>query len=394
MRRFFVTKEVPYADFGGANLAVTPDLLSDGSVGVYVIDDTNKLVLSTAGTETGVTEYVIAMGTAVGGPIVSPPIKIADTAAGFPKGIAPGVSTVQSSFVGYNGTSGDLNTPTIADGDWAEVKLVRTTYGINQQLDKDSFEVSNLTAGASDYDVAVGIVDSVAERDPNLTFIESRAKVNSSTAGTAYSQNVTFTEGSTAVVIASTGHVTTVGDYLRYDGDTYLVTAVADVNNITIDRPYTGATETATAANVLDLGTDPGSIGIEFIAESPEVTFSVAVSGVLEDATVSTPTPSFVAGGSYLAVKKEEDLARAFLGYHDQIDRRRPAPQTNAALGATYDIYRVKALNKRAAAHEMDATFETEVRAAVCFQDGGSNGQATFEAVLEALYGGITLTPA
>ena len=94
MKRFFVTKEVAYANGGGgANTATTPDLLIDGSVGVYLIDDTNKLVLSTDGSETGVSEYVIAMGTAQGGPIVSPPIKIADTKAGFPNATAPATGT-------------------------------------------------------------------------------------------------------------------------------------------------------------------------------------------------------------------------------------------------------------------------------------------------------------
>lgn len=401
MKRFFVTKEVAYADGGGgAGTALTPDQLLDGSIGVYgILPSSNKNVLVTAANDdAGYTEYVIAMGTVSGGPIVSPPIKVADTKAGFPNSVAPVTETAQVTHVGYNGTTGSLGTPTIVDGDWGEVKLVLDTFGINQELKKVSFEASNLAAGASDYVVAKGVVAAFDSRDSNTHFLGNVDIITNSTGSTFGAGTETFsvTNGSTALTTSADPTIAP-GDYVIIFGSTYQIAQELTTTSYVLDRPYKGATVAASANGNIQDGTAPTEAGLVFTAQSPSITFKVAVSGVLEDATVTYTTAGSEGVGTYLTVSKEENLGRAFLGYHDQIDRRRPAPQTNAVSGSEYDIYRIEALNTRPAAHEMNATFQTEVKVAACFVDGaGTSGQATFQTVIETIHSlsGGALNPA
>ena len=377
-----------------ASSATTPDTLVPGSVGVYGIDPTDaqssiykSVLINAANDDKAFSEFVVALGTAQGGPVVSQPIVIANAT---PNGIATSAADQHVVVVGYNGTSGSLNLPTIADRDWGEVKLVKTTFGINQEVDKDVFEASALSAGDADYEVAVKLVNAAASKDANTIFVENRVLIlDDLGAGTDYSQTVGVTNGSTAITVASTGHTTTVGDYVRILGDLYKIAGVTDVNNYTLDRPYTGATNSAVAAaSVKDLGnTDPTAVGLQFTAKTADVIFDGAVQGVLENATITTTTQGTIGVGTPLYMAELVRQNKAYFGYFDQIDRRRPAPETGFDSSVTYDLYKFDVQPVFPARNEMNATFTTKYDVTVGFGGTGGDSQATFQTVINTIFG-------
>ena len=330
MKRYFVTKAENYGAItaGGAKeLATTPDTLAPGSIGVFaIVASTNKLTFVTEAAADSALyvdgEVVIALGTTTGGPVVSQPLGASSILSGFPSATAPVASTSQVSTVGYNGTAGSLATPTIVDGDWAEIKLIRADNGITQSQDKQTYEVSNMAAGATDYTIAQGFVARAKSLGADNRMTNAYVKITDDLgAGTA------FTSGDLAAVNGATtlthgaAHGVGVADYVRLDGDYYQAITGTVSATLVLDRAYEGPTQTILNAACLDLSSSAaGDVGVEFTAKDPTIVFKVAVSGVLEDATITQVTGGLVgAGDGQYDVIPKENLGRAYLGFNDQI---------------------------------------------------------------------------
>lgn len=375
-----------------ASSATTPDTLVPGSVGVYGIDPTDaqssiykSVLINAANDDKAFSEFVVALGTAQGGPVVSQPIVIANAT---PAGIATSAAAQHVVAIGYNGTSGSFNLPTLADRDWGEVKLVKTTFGINQEVDKDVFEASNLQAGDSEYDVAVDLVNAAASKDANTIFVENRVLIlDDLGAGTNLTNTVAIANGTTT--LTSTTHGLVLNDYVRISGDLYQVASVTDANNVELDRPYTGPTVTALAgANVQNLDTTaPTAVGVQFTAKTADVIFDGAVQGVLENATITTTTQGTIGVGTPLYMAELVRQNKAYFGYFDQIDRRRPAPETGFDSSVTYDLYKFDVQPVFPARNEMNATFTTKYDVTVGFGGTGGDSQATFQTVINTIFG-------
>lgn len=397
MKRFFVNATAAYADAGsGTGTALTPDMLSPGSIGIYGFNN-NKIKLSTTGADlAGATEVIIAMGTANGGPVVSQPLpKSAVTGSAA----TAGTTTAQKTYIGFNGTTGSLNLPTIVDGDWGEVKIVRTTHGVNQRIDKDSFEVSNLTAGTGPYDVINGIALAILARSKDLTFLNHSLVVTNATlaSGSVFSNTATaaVTNGSVSVT-TSAAHGVTVGNYVSFTTNNgtavYKVVAVPTTTTLTLDKPYAGSTNSAIAnAATYKTATAPTNGGLAVVSESPLISFKVAVSGVLEDAVIDYSVPSVIGSGDGLyAVLPEEKAGQAYTGYHDKLDTRVKTPGLFTVTSKKYNVFRLAASPSYASKDEMSGKFNTKYEVGVAFDyNGGSDidAQTKFETVVNAFFG-------
>ena len=326
MKKLIVGKDVNYAATGGgaANGATTPDLLDAGSVGIYAIDPaTSKSVLVTTANDStllaaGLDEYVIAVGTQEGGPVVSQPISIAATGTGFPKSAAAAADTPHAVAVGYNGTSGSLNLPTLVDRDYAGVTLSNVTNGLNQKVDKDSFEASNLRATDGDYEVAFGIVESWNARSADVKFTTS-ANLLSNATGAAFANvaTATVTSGSSTVT-TSAAHGVGVGDYVVLGGGTYQAVTGTTGSTLVLDRPYVGVSETIANGSTVDAGaTAPTEAGVSFTSTEPGLVFAVAVQGVAEDADITVLTSGAIGHGSEAFMKENVRVHGAYMGYYD-----------------------------------------------------------------------------
>lgn len=188
--------------------------------------------------------------------------------------------TNQVDYIGYNGTTGSID---VLDNN---VYKVNITY-----LGTDSFDASRRTikhgvyksdAAATQSEIAAGLTNSLitnfSREGVKLRFNTDLIKferVNSATgtdtsAGTATvikgSKYVTIAEstGSNAGKYNSNGSTIAVGDLIRFTAATealtdpcYLVTAVSGAGTascvLTLDIPYQGATNTAYAANAMDI---------------------------------------------------------------------------------------------------------------------------------------------
>jgi hypothetical protein len=393
MKKLIVGRDVKYARSAvdTASTAVTPDMLFPGSVGIYGIDPaTSKSVLiNAANDDDPFTEYIVAVGTAAGGPVVSQPMVIATTSTGFPKGSAVAADVTHKVAVGYNGTAGSFNWPTFADRDSAEIKLIRDTHGINQRVDKDSFEASNIRSTDSDYEVVLSLLAAVTNRDENVRFVNDNVLVLNNGSGSVFGNTATctVTNGSTVAVLGATHGVTT-GTWISLYGSLYQAALIA-TNDMTLDRPYTGATEVIANTETLDLGdTIPTELGLQFEGQDPTLTFSSASGETAEDATHTTNAGGLVGVGSALYMTEQVRLHGASMGYYDQIDRRRPAPDFNVIAGGTYDVYYLETQPVFASKDEMDGSFSTKYQVQVAFvAGGGADNQTVFQTVINTIHG-------
>lgn len=245
-------------------------------------------------------------------------------------------------------------------------------------------------AGDDEYAIAAGIV-AAADADPQEWVT---AAVTVAEAGSAVSGNATVVNGSKQVL--STAHGLTAGDYVKIDGNTYLAAAVPGVNEITLDRPYGGASGTVLAASVLDLGATVTVVGIKLTSLVQGKNFEVSCMEVIEDSTIVYTTAGTDGHGTGTLVRKMENEVRGYLGSTaGATDAIMQFPELKALAAGTYDIYVLTVKNP-----SQISTGGTAIHAhnlykeIVCvFPDGPSNnGQADFEAVLgQVLFGAANI---
>jgi hypothetical protein len=347
-----------------ADTATSAELLRDGALGFYT--EAGVLIPAAGTGMSTATKFFIAQGTATGC-IVTP---LLDRRSTFKQKFNEDYTAPvrQVSYVGYNGTTGDLATPTILENDEAAIKIIETTIG-RQVFPKQTYSAV-LQASDDDYTVAHRLAlvlnnDGFSGSDTELALAE--VVTNGTLA--EFDANPTVTNGSKTVTFA--GNDTTygggatelvVGDTVKFQGSTYKVAAHAVTGTITLDRPYAGATETINVGATVNAAARVTSItaaGIKLTATADGKHFRLAVGGVIEDATISYTTPFNPGSGTYAQVSQlEKDFTGSSRGSWNKVGPYAifGTPTLYADSAATYDMYNIKTTATFASKDGMDAS--------------------------------------
>lgn len=374
MKQILIGKNVNYAASKAsatADTATSPELLRDGAIGFYT--ETGTLIPAAGTGMSTATKFFIAQGTATG--CITTPIldKRSTLKTKYNKDYTAPVR--QISYVGYNGSTGDLQTGTILKNDEALIKVIETSIG-RQTFPKQTF-TAVLAASASDYDIATALAVNInatpfSDGDTGVnTFIEANAITNGTLA--EFDANPTVTKGSLTVTFA--GNDTTygagvtalaIGDTLVLRGGTYTAVNVVS-GTVTLNRPYVGDSETidvATTTNAAARVTSITAAGVKITTLEDGTHFRLAVGGVIEDATISYSTPFNPGSGTPAQVAQ---LEKDFLGFsRGSWNRVGPyaafgAPTLYTDSTATYDLYNITTINQYSDKSGMNAKIGEEL---------------------------------
>jgi hypothetical protein len=407
MKQILIGKNLNYAaskTSTTADTATSPQLLRDGAIAFY----TEKGVLiPAAGTGLAAATHVIAAQGTVDGVIVSPVIFkgsgkiIKSTIRDF---VAP---VKQVSFVGFNGTGGSLNASSpIAKNDEAILKVIETTGG-RQVFPKQSYNAP-LPAAATAIDIAIAVAGVVGKQKFSgqgekfvIADVFSNGTLSNFTL-TGTTPTMTFTQGSQLVTLGGTTPAFNgvVGEYLKINPSAtptnanavvYKIIAVNPGVSITLDRAYTGATQTLSQAEAqgtrLVKVASITEAGIRLTAENFGVHFRLASSGVIEDADISYVTPFNPGSG---VAKQVADLeleaasySRGFLNRVWYSDFGKP--QLFADPAASYDIYSIVAVNPFKDKSGMDARIGEEIKLMIALNNLATGANTALDTIVAGL---------
>lgn len=306
--------------------------------------------------------------------IYSPFFEAADYSA---RSEAYAAATEQVSYFGYNGTSGDLGSPTVGELYTLSVLLRTTAPATNTKGVVKT--VPYKAEAATQLDLAGGLLDSF-----NRTFSPTRLaygmikgeQINSGTGvdldnTTAATGDLTVVKGSktiTAATDATAGGDLVAGGLIRIGLTTtspvYLITAVdGTAETITIDTAYQGESATiGDDASQLIVAGSIGDFGLKFtgidrfasITFNPQTDFysktAFSISGndtFDSDVVFTTATAASTGTGTYPQVAQAEVKQ----GMNDGVAKFQqayPAPvfRSEATDGNTYDTFVVEASDK------------------------------------------------
>lgn len=395
MKQLLVAKDVNYAaskTSATTETATNPDLLADGAIGIYGIDDTagnsnaNKLVLITVNTnaagKVADSDYkgshiVIAVGTPTGA-IVSNAIQKASIESIVGKVYAAAVRQV--SHVGFNGTSGSLNLSAFLNGDEGTIGVTSVTL-TTQQFPKQNYTTGRIYSNSSVIDVLTSVI--VKNQNDDLRIMDLDLLSNGTAANLTNTASVI--NGSKAV--ASTAHGLAENDLVRINGNLYKVASVTDANNFVLNRAYQGATNAALANTLISKMTVVTEYGFSLTSTKDGEYFEVSASGIFTQANISYTTPASPGTGAGKQVVALEKNRQAYAGYHDKIDARVKTPPVYALESVNYNLYFVKATNKVANRAEMGVVNAVPLEVGIAFVTGGSNSnQSSFQTIATVLY--------
>jgi hypothetical protein len=184
------------------------------------------------------------------------------------------------------------------------------------------------------------------------------------------------------------------GNLLRLGGATYTVKAVsavaANAFTITLDRPYLGATQSAT-----NVSTTTGAVltsvteyGFTLTDAKDDMMLSVSVSGAIESAVVEQTTAPIRSNGKGTVVAAYEESMLPWVGAGAAtIDRTLPLKGLLTDPSLTYDLYTLTATNYRPTSDPHgDRMSPNKVELQLAFlstvADTGGKNQSNFEDIL------------
>ncbi len=414
-RKVLVFKDVNYAASKSSatqNTALTPDLLAEGAVGVYGIHEAgstnlNKLVLiSDGGGEAAGRieaasfvgkEVVIAVGKASGCEVSQPidkalGLKVAKGA----KYVAPVRGEIR---VGYNGSSGSLNLPTVTKGMDFTINVINKNYhvsGFNQPFQKVQLSASALANSESAYTLLKRWVENVNKRTDEIFIDKTKIKIlhNGTGAVFATSATVSAVNGATSLT-TSANHGVSVGDAVSLDGDYYVAVTGTATTTLVLDRPYQGPTQTIANAATLDITGAATQFGLTLVDNADLLNVSVALQGDLaENATKTQQTSSSIgSGGSQAQVAALEKEALGKKGSEDQITSYMPKDKIYAEyFGISgFDLYFLEIQNSGQAPGDNGAVFNLKSYITCAFPQGVADttnlAQSDFEDIMTSLFG-------
>jgi hypothetical protein len=233
-------------------------------------------------------------------------------------------------FLGWNGTGGGLNLEAApAQGKVYEFAVLETTEA-NEPL-----PTFNYNYMAKPGDVELDILGALAAQVNDYTsqrykseqeLVSAKVKASATYGNYTTTGTYTVTNGSTLVALTLAATDPAVGDFISFDaaaapsatiGDIYKVVAVVAGVSFTLNRPYTGATQTFVAAEAS--GTRVKKVtavlktGLEITALNNDEHFKLAVREELEwaDITFSAFT---IGNGTVDQIKEFEKEGQTFQG--------------------------------------------------------------------------------
>lgn len=359
----FVVKAINYTT--DATIGAFVDNAPEGELGVY---DANNALHDNA--ITAAESFCIAMKMSDGNIKKTPLLKLSEVSVSKKAYVAP---VKQVSAIGWTGTGGSLNAGTVAARDNFELAIIETTEGF------DPFPTWNFVYQAKTGDAQIDVVLALAKdinnpnaqqyknNEPLVTAAVKADATYSNAALTGTTPTLTFTKGSTAVVLGGTGgptHNFAAGEYLSVAagatpddaiGNIYKVVAAVAGTGFTLDRPYEGATQTFSEAEAegtrIKKAATFVAVGLVFTTIDNDVHFRIAVRERLEDATITYVTPYTKGVGTYEEVREDEIEGEIFEGdtaINSEFADKFGKQVVLSAAGETYDCYNIKYTKRKA----------------------------------------------
>lgn len=257
--------------------------------------------------------------------------------------------------IGFNGTDGSLNLPTITQNSYATLMAVQQIVTTNDQIrEQIQWSTSPMSPSNTAYDVVNQLVNAI---NTSLTrthigeILTNGTKVvvaiGTQITGTG-TPTYSATNGSTTLTITSTTLTATTivsGDVLEINGAIYKVSGTpvvaANVLTLTLDKPYQGATVVDAAIATLKTVTAITEFGIKVTAVVPADVYNFAKQDLIENATLTlltAPTPGLGTGAE--VVKIEEGLI-AYRGQFDTYSKWAVQLARYANAGTNYNLYSI-----------------------------------------------------
>lgn len=406
-----------------ANTATNAGLLASGAIALYGMVETDaggdsndhKLTLITP-TDTSTTGNISPANFLAGG---GNEVSIVQGYPTFPQqaGViqAKGVFRIwkqaytapvkQVSYIGYNGSTGSLNLPTITANSTGTIGMVQQEVTTSDQIREQSqYTTAPLVASETAYNICLQIVNAIN----NATSKTHTADIISNGAGTtiaiggaitgtgaASTQKSSATNGSTTVTITATTLTATTladGSLITLGGILYKVSGTPDITSnvltLTLDRAYTGTTYSAVRLDDSTYGVKtvatPTEYGIKLVADTAGYVYNYFKQDVLQDATITYTTGASKGFGTGAAIAAIEEGLMAYRGQMDTASKWAKQLVRFADASATYDVYTISYRNttvETGVEHNKAANSSMAIAVPV-----GYDGQANLETILKALF--------
>lgn len=406
MKELLITKHaVAYAAAKSTpttiDTATTPDMLAEGSVGIYYTNATTKLPALLIGTGTLATnlaaavtaaktplnkiQFIFAIGTATGADVkygVSPECVISAVSREYADPIK------QQVYVGYDGSTASKdfnltagNKTALMNYDVAGIKVDYRGAALGTTEDDYKYFNASLSAGDTEWEIASKLADAVNRQTTAVNKLVAEVSVPTYTGAVgAGITGVVLTKGSNQFTVTGTIGSLAIGDYITFSmtpltnlvnttaptgltGATYKIVAISSLT-VTIDRNYSGETQTfATTTGFVRTASAPSTIGVRLISAVVGTNFDVSTTGVLglsrdsidANRNYSGADLTLVVGGTLgsgtpaQVAKLEKDvfIEHGQYAFQDGLMRRAvskvvtPAVVAGNSLGG-YDLYIIK----------------------------------------------------
>ncbi len=231
----------------------------------------------------------------------------------------------QVTTIGYNKTAaaGTLGLVLTGTGTKELIVQVRCTSPGNQPFPIEEANVAITNTTTNEYDALLQVINQLNNvfnynKYEDDSFVV--ADIQSAGTVTEAASNVTVVLGSKTVTLASAATLAT-GTYYSIRNKVYkIATGVTAGTTFTLDRPYTGASETIVVASTVDQAgaiayTDGTTeLGIRLEGADVDTHFTVTVDGELESATITKETDWALGAGSGASIVALEKEGQIFAG--------------------------------------------------------------------------------
>lgn len=424
-----------------AGTVASPSTLADGAIALTTVDGV-ILSSTTADDVASTDEVMFVQGQGSTKPLIkSAPFTRASILTAKAKKSVKAVQ--QISYVGYNGTSGNLVLPSAGTN-----VLIRNTFKSNFYQYSDKLMSSIVGKKITSTDTIFTVVDKLAkdcildiQKYVNIPykverlFDGTKTAATSATSGTSRSifvvasgttaPTASVTNGSSAVTFTTASNISSVnfavGDYIELSGVTYKIATLGTTGSttysITLDTAYQGSTNTSIAATAIKFwnGTpDYAKVGIRFTGLPQKKfgvnTFRYEVSKFVTttngfDSTTNVQSAATVGtegSGTYEQIAQDEFFLQAFDGMHDGVWLQVP-PVTLRSNVSTTGKYAQIIIEAKTKTGTMDLVTQPEARKQIIIAvDAGTdtllaNNIATsteldyISQVVDAFIGGTTM---
>ena len=406
MKELLITKHaVAYAAAKSTpttiDTATTPDMLAEGSVGIYYTNNTTKLPALVIGTGTAATNvaaaataaevplskvnFMVAIGTATGAE-VKYGFSAEQVISALSREYADPIK--EQWYIGYDGSTSTKdfnltagNKTALMNYDIAGVKIDYRTAGLGTVEDDYKFFNASLSAGDTEWEIASKLCDAINRPTtaPNKLVAEVSVPTYTGAVGAGIT-GVSLVKGSNQFTVTGAIGNLAIGDYITFSmtpilntvnttaptgltGATYKITAISSLT-VTIDRNYSGETQTfTTTTGFVRTASAPATIGVRLISAQVGTNFDVSLTGILGVSRDSTDVNrnysgadlTLVVGGTagsgtpaqVAKLEKDVFIEHGMYAYQDGLMKRptskvvTPAVVAGNSLGG-YDLYMIK----------------------------------------------------